>query len=280
MSIEPGTLGAHLRYSEVTSRQAVEIERAGYGALWLTISPPSDLAVAERILDATERLVVGTAVVNIWTTQARTVAASYHRIVAAHPDRFVLGIGAGHREADPRYASPYTAMVAYLDELAAAGVPPSGVVLAALGPRMLRLARDRAAGTIPVLVTPEYIRRAREILGAAPLVLPGQMVVLDSDVERARAIGRAHAAPPALHVANYTANLRRIGFTDADLTEPGSDRLIDALVLHGAPATVAAGIRVTLGAGANHVGLTVLGDDPIGTLRTIADAASRAVPPR
>ncbi|MEV6255805.1 TIGR03620 family F420-dependent LLM class oxidoreductase [Nocardia sp. NPDC051911] len=278
MSIELGTLGAHLRHSEVTLRQAAEIERSGYGALWLTISPPADLTVAARILDATEHLVVGTAVVNIWTTDARTVAASYHRIAAEHPDRLILGIGAGHRETDPEYASPYDAMVAYLAELADAGVPSDRVVLAALGPRMLRLVRDRAAGTIPVLVTPEYIRRAREILGARPLVLPGQMVVLDSDVERGRTTGRAHAAAPALHVANYTANLRRIGFTDADLTEPGSDRLIDALVLHGDPATVAAGIRVSLEAGANHIGLTALGHDPIGTLRTIADAVFSAVP--
>ncbi|KLL11394.1 MULTISPECIES: hypothetical protein [Protofrankia] len=150
------------------------------------------------------------------------------------------------------------------------------VWLAALGPKMLRLARERTAGTIPVLVTPEHTRRAREILGPGKLVLPGQQVVLDTDVERARATGRASVVTPALHVTNYTNNLRRIGFSDADLTGSGSDWLIDALVLHGDAATVAAGILAHLAAGADHVGITALGDDRAGALHAIADAVSSA----
>jgi probable F420-dependent oxidoreductase len=243
-------------------------------ALWLAGSPPADLAAAGQLLAATEHLTVGTGIVNMWTADAVTVAGSYHRITAAYPDRFVLGVGVGHREAVTGYAAPYDTAVAYLDKLAAAGVPPGQVVLAALGPRMLRLARDRVAGTVPVLVTPEHTRRAREILGAGRLVLPGQQVVLDTDAGRARATSRSSVVTPALHVANYTSNLRRLGFTAADLAGTGSDRLIDALVLHGDAAAVAAGLEAHLAAGADHVRVTALGADPIGTLRAVAAAMS------
>jgi len=275
MTVEPGTLGAHLRNNTATPAQAVEIEKAGYGTVWLVGSPPADLAVAERLLDATERVTVATGIVNVWTADVRSVAASYHRIAARHPGRFLLGIGAGHPEADAAYASPYETVVAYLDALAAHGVPADRVVLAALGPKMLRLARDRTAGTVPVLVTPEHARRAREILGAGPLVMPGQQVLLDDDAARARAAGRAAVGTPALHVVNYTSNLRRLGFTEADLTDPGSDRLIDALVLHGDAAAVAAGLVAHLDAGADHVGVTVAGGDTLRTLRSVAEAVAR-----
>jgi probable F420-dependent oxidoreductase len=275
MSIHLGALGACLRLDQATPQRAAAIEAAGYGTVWLAGSPPADLAVAEQLLAATERLAVGTGVVNMWTGDAKTVAASYHRITAAYPERFLLGVGVGHREAVPAYSSPYDTARAYLDELAAAGVPADRVVLAALGPRMLRLARERVAGTVPVLVTPGHTRRAREILGVGRLVLPGQQVVLDTSAERARATGRAAVVTPALHVANYTSNLRRLGFTDADLTGAGSDRLIDALVLHGDAAAVAAGLKAHLAAGADQVRVTALGGDPVGTLRAVAAAVSR-----
>ena len=274
MSINLGLLGAHLREHEVTPEAAVELEEAGYGTLWLDASPPADLAQAEQLLDATTRLAVGTSVVNVWTADAETVAASYHRIVAKHPDRFLLGVGIGHREVHTEYASPHDTLVSYLDRLAAAGVPADRVVLAALGPRMLRLARDRAAGTVPCMITSEHTRRARAILGAGKLVLPGHCAVLDTDVERVRSIARAAPPGTALRVANYAANLRRLGFTDDDFADHGSDRLIDALVLHGNPATVAAGVFAHLDAGADHVGVYPLGDDPIGTLRGVAQAVT------
>lgn len=276
MSIELGVLGAYLRRAEASPELAVELESAGYGTVWLAVSPPADLGQAEELLDATTGIAVGTAVLNVWSADARTVAASYHRIEAKHPDRLLLGVGAGHREVDAEYAAPYDTVVAYLAELTAAGVPPDRLVLAALGPRMLRLARDRTAGTVPVMVTPDHTRWAREILGPGKWVLPGQHVVLDTDVERARATARASVAHPALHVANYTTNLRRIGFTDTDLTGGGSDRLIDALALHGDATTVASGIVAHLDAGANHVGVTALGDDAPGTFRAVAEAVTEA----
>ncbi|MEV4678647.1 MULTISPECIES: TIGR03620 family F420-dependent LLM class oxidoreductase [Actinomadura] len=272
MDIDLGLLGAHLREHEVSPESAVQVERAGYGTLWLDASPPADLAFAEELLDATSRLVVGTSVVNVWTADAETVAASYHRIAARHPGRFMLGVGIGHREVHTEWASPYDTLVSYLDQLALAGVPAERVVLAALGPRMLRLARDRTAGTIPCLVTPEHTRRAREVLGAGKLVLPGHFALPEPDVERARAVARA--APPgnALQVTNYASNLRRLGFTDEDLSGAGSDRLIDALVAHGGPADLAHGLTAHLDAGADQVGVYPLGDDPIAALRAAADA--------
>jgi probable F420-dependent oxidoreductase len=271
VSIQLGKLGVHLRADQATPEQAVGIEKAGYGALWLVVSPAEDLAVAERLLDATERLAIGTGIVNMWTADAHVVAASYHRIVARHPDRFLLGVGIGHREVHAAYRRPYDTAAAYLDTLASAGVPPDRTVLAALGPRMLRLARDHTAGTVPVMVPPEHTRQAREILGEDKLVLPGQQVLLDTDADRARAAARAAVLHPARHVSNYTNNLRRLGFTDADLAEPGSDRLIDALVLHGDAATVASGIKAHLNAGADHVGITALGAEPMSALRALAE---------
>ena len=271
MAIELGMLGAYLAATDATAAQAVALEQAGYGAIWLAASPAADLAKAERLLEATSRIVVGTSVINVWQSDAGTVADSYHRIAAAHPDRLVIGIGAGHREQDAGYTSPVAKIASYRDTLAAAGVPADRLLLAALGPKMLRLAAERFAGTVTLQVTPEHTRRAREILGGDKLVVPGHGVVLDPDTEKARAIGRA-AVRPMLGIANYAGNLRRIGYTDEDLTAPFSDRLIDALVLHGDAAAVAAGIRAELAAGANHVGVHAVSENPIEVLRAVADA--------
>src|SRR5256885_3249227 len=168
MDIDLGLLGAHLREHEVNPGRAVEVERAGYGTLWLDASPPADLALAEELLDATTRLVVGTSVVNVWTADADTVAVSYHRIEAKHPRRFLLGVGIGHREVHTEYASPYDTLVSYLDRLPHAGVPADRTVGAPLGPRMLRLAPDRPPRTIPCTVPAGHARHTRAPLG------PGQ----------------------------------------------------------------------------------------------------------
>ncbi|GAA5082336.1 putative F420-dependent oxidoreductase [Thermocatellispora tengchongensis] len=272
MNIDLGLLGAHLREHEVSPESAVEVERAGYGTLWLDASPPADLAFAEKLLDATTRLVVGTSVVNVWTADAEIVAASYHRIVARYPSRFILGVGVGHREVHAEWASPYDTLVSYLHQLALAGVPAERVVLAALGPRMMRLARDRTAGAIPCMVTPEHTRRAREILGPGKLLLPGHFALAEPDVERARAVARAAPPGQALQVTNYASNLRRLGFTDEDLSGTGSDRVIDALLAYGDPADLARNLTAHLDAGADQVGVYPLGDDPIATLRAVADA--------
>ncbi|RSD11842.1 TIGR03620 family F420-dependent LLM class oxidoreductase [Amycolatopsis eburnea] len=269
MTIELGPLGAYLTTAEATAADAVALEEAGYGAIWLAASPTADLHAAERLLDATGRIVVGTSVLNVWQADADEVAGSYHRITRRHDGRLLVGIGAGHREVDAGYTSPLAKVASYLDTLTAAGVPADRVLLAALGPKMLRLAADRAAGTLTLQVTPEHTRRARAALGPGKLVVPGHGVALDTDAGRAREAGRA-AVRPILGIANYANNLRRVGYGDEDLTDPFSDRLIDALVLHGDEAAVAAGIEAELAAGADHVGLHALGADPIGVLRAVA----------
>ena len=251
---------------------AVEIERLGYGALWLGGSPGADLTNAEQLLDATETLVVATGIVNIWRSPAEEVARSYRRIAARHGDRFLLGIGAGHPEATSEFTRPYEALSDYLDVLDAGGVPKERLVLAALGPKVLRLAAERTAGAHPYLTTPEHSRQAREIIGGGPLLAPEQKVVLETDAAKAREIGRP-TLRRYLDLVNYVNNLRRLGFDDSDVAGDGSDRLIDAVILHGETGQIAAGVRAHLDAGADHVPVQVVGtDDPLPEFRTLAAA--------
>jgi probable F420-dependent oxidoreductase len=201
------------------------------------------------------------------------VARSYRRIAAKHPDRFLLGVGVSHPETIATYRSPLDTMATYLDTLEAGGVPQDRRVLAALGPRALQLAGARAAGTHPYLVVPDYTRHARAILGAAPLLAPEHKAVVSTDPQTARAIGRNFVKDPYLNLRNYVNNLLRHGFTAADVADGGSDRLIDALVLHGTPEHIRAGLAAHLDAGANHVGIQVLvapGEDPMPGYRALA----------
>jgi probable F420-dependent oxidoreductase len=174
------------------------------------------------------------------------------------PGRFVLGVGAGHPEHNTPFAKPHTALSSFLDGLDRGSVAAGERALAALGPRTVELARQRTAGAVPYLVTPEHTGRAREILGPQPLLTPEHKVVLEPDPDRARSVGRA-LIRPYLGLANYVANLRRLGFTDEDLAGDGSDGLVDALVAHGDAATVAGQLTKHLDAGADHVAVQVLG---------------------
>jgi probable F420-dependent oxidoreductase len=253
-----GQFGVWRSVQEVTPGLALALEEAGYGTLWVGGSPGGSLAEVEELIDATTTLTVATGIVNIWSDSAADVAASFRRIAARHPGRFLLGVGAGHREATSEYSRPYEALVSYVDELLEHGVPPEDLVLAALGPKVLRLAADKTAGAHPYLVTPEHTRRAREIMGRGPVLAPEQKVVLDTDPARARAIGRPRVQRPYLGLVNYTSNLRRLGWGDDDLRDGGSDALIDALVAHGSAAQVAARLHEHLDAGADHVCLQLL----------------------
>ena len=235
-----GQIGAWLNpaYGDDTrTALAIQAESLGYPTAWLGFgrASVSDLALAERILDATSTITVATAIVNMWTNDPVEVAASYRRIAARHSDRFLLGIGIGHPESITAYRQPYATMVTYLDQLDAGGVPPDRRILAALGPRALRLAADRTLGTHPYLVVPDHTRAARQMAEPGAVIAPEHKVVLDTDPDRARAVGRAFVSDPYLKLSNYTSNLRRYGYTDADIDGGGSDRLIDALVLHGSP---------------------------------------------
>jgi probable F420-dependent oxidoreductase len=251
------------------------LERAGYRTLWLGGSPAGDLRVAEELLDATTTLTLATGIVNIWTTDAHEVARADARVRDRHGDRFVLGVGVGHRESSGGYRSPYASLSAFVDVLLADGVPRNGLVLAALGPRVLQLAAERTAGAHPYLVTPEHTYRARGILGPSALLAPEQKVVLDTDPERAREVARPPVATPYLKLSNYTNNLRRLGWSDADLADGGSDALIDALVAHGSAEDVAARLHQHLDNGADHVAVHLLthdGEDAAATFATLARA--------
>jgi probable F420-dependent oxidoreductase len=275
-----GRFGIWRGATQTAPELAAAIEQLGYGALWLGGSPDGDLAVADELLSATTTLNVGTSIVNMWKDDAVTVARSYARVQAKHPDRFVLGVGAGHPEATKQYASPYDTLATYVDQLVASGVPAHRIVLAALGPRVLRLAAGHTGGAIPYLVPVEHTRIAREILGPDRLLAPEQKAVVDTDATRARALGRKRVTNPYLHLVNYTSNLRRLGFTDEDLavtgnTVGGSDRLIDALVAHGSPEQVAAQLTGHLEAGADHVCIQLLTEtdaDPLPGYTELAGA--------
>lgn len=275
MTVDLGRVGIWRRHDQLTPRLAKDVEALGYGAIWIGGSPPGDLFGAQELLDATTRIAVATGIVNMWATPATEAAASHHRVAAAHPGRFLLGVGIGHPEATAEYRSPYDTIVDYLDVLDAEGVPVEDRALAALGPRVLALAAERSAGAHPYLTTPEHTRRAREILGDGPLLAPEQKAVLTTDPAAAHALGRPAVAVPYLRLRNYTASLRRLGWTDADLADGGSDALIDALVVHGDAAAVAAGLTAHLDAGADHVCVQVLtapGADPLPDLRALAEA--------
>jgi probable F420-dependent oxidoreductase len=135
---------------------------------------------------------------------------------------------------------------------------------------VLRLSAERSAGALPYLVTPEHTRQAREILGAGPLLAPEQKVVLETDPGRARAIGRPRVQNPYLSLTNYRSNLLRLGWTEADLADGGSDALVDALAVHGDAAAIARGVTAHLEAGADHVAVQVLNPDPLPALRELA----------
>lgn len=262
-SVDLGTYGVWISRSDLTADVATEIERLGYGAIWIGGSPGAGLGEVSTALAATSRIAVATGVVNIWSADAATVADSFHRIESRFPGRFLLGIGAGHREANGSQAArPFGAVVDYLDVLDARGVPQDRRVIAALGPRMLRLSAERAAGSHPYLVTPVFARTAREGLGDRPLLAPEHKVALGRTPERTRKVGR-RALRPYLDagLVNYLSNLRRLGFTDADFDEGGSDTLVDALVAQGDPESAAAELRAYLEAGADHVPVQPLSED-------------------
>lgn len=241
-----------------TPEFAYHLETLGFGALWVG-GASADLELLEAMIANTSTITLATGIANIWTADARELADSYHRIEAAHPGRLLVGVGAGHPENQGQQArKPYGAMVDYLDVLDDAGVPVDRRVLAALGPRMLELARDRSAGAHPYLVTPSFNEGARAVLGAGKLLATEQRAVLREDAESARELGRPSVDRPYLGLRNYVNNLKRLGYSDEDVESPGSDRLIDDLVVYGDDAAVEARLSAHLRAGADHVAVQLL----------------------
>jgi probable F420-dependent oxidoreductase len=260
VSLKPdlGHYGVWLPPHSITPELAAGIESLGYGAAWIGGSPDADLAWVEPALAQTSSLQLATGIVNIWSAPAPAVAESFQRIENAYPGRFLLGVGVGHREHTQEYVKPYDALVDYLDELDAALVPTSRRVLAALGPRVLRLAARRSAGAHPYLTTPEHTAKARDQVGKSVFLAPEHKVVLTTDPGEARAIGRK-AVDFYLGLSNYVNNWLRLGFSQDDVSKPGSDRLIDAVVAYGTPEAIARRLNEHLDAGADHVAIQVLG---------------------
>jgi probable F420-dependent oxidoreductase len=241
----------------VTPQQAKEIEALGYGAVWVGGSPPAELDWVEPILANTTTLKVATGIVNIWTAAPGPVAESFHRIEAAYPGRFLLGIGVGHPEATQEYQKPIDALRGYLDKLDEYGVPKNRRVIAALGPQVLKLSAARSAGAHPYLTTPEHTAEARRLLGPEAFLAPEHKAILTTDADKARQVGRG-ALDIYLNLQNYLNSWKRLGFTDDDVAKPGSDRLVDAVVAYGTPEAIAARLTEHLDAGADHVPVQVL----------------------
>ena len=252
---------------------AAEIESLGYDAIWVPEVAGRDVFVAlTHILSATSRLVGATGIANIWGRDAVAMSCGVRAVTEAFPDRVLLGLGVSHQNLveglrGHHYRKPLEAMSSYLDAMEAAPYSaerpstPVRRVIAALGPKMLALAGKKADGAHPYLVPVEHTAEARDVLGAGPLLCPEQMFLLERDPATARAVARRHLAV-YLGQPNYARNLLRLGFTDDDFADDGSDRLVDALVAWGDEEAIAARVREHLEAGADHVCVQPLGHGP------------------
>src|SRR4051794_40750506 len=205
------------------------VEQLGYGTWWVGGSP--HVPDVRPVLEATSTLAVATGILNVWANEPAETAAADAALRANYPGRFMLGIGIGHREATSDYRKPLTTMREFLDGLDASDTPPpvDGRCLAALGPKMLELARERTAGTHSYFVAVEHTRAARERLGAGKLIATELGCVVDTEPGRARAVARDYAKL-YLGLRNYVNALLQVGFTDEDVANGGSDRLIDAVI--------------------------------------------------
>jgi probable F420-dependent oxidoreductase len=247
------------------------IESLGFAALWIpeSLGSKEAFAHASLLLAATKSLIVATGIANIWARDAVAMANGARALVDAYPDRFLLGLGVSHaptvKTRGQTYARPLEHMRGYLDAMDAAPYVGPKVemprVLAALGPQMLRLSAERALGAHPYFVPVEHTALARKELGAGPLLAVEQAVVLSEDHAVARATARRHMKR-YLDLENYANNLRRLGWTDRDLGEGGSDTLVDAIVAWGGTDAIKSRIDEHRKRGADHVCLQVLRADP------------------
>ncbi|HLI82476.1 MAG TPA: LLM class F420-dependent oxidoreductase [Bryobacteraceae bacterium] len=253
---------------------AAQLEELGFGAIWFGEAFGREaLTHAGLLLAATRKIVIATGVANIYVRDPMAMAGGQSTLAEAYPGRFLLGLGVSHvplvESRGHRYEKPVATMRAYLEAMD--GAPYRAVrpatrpprVLAALGPQMLKLAAERADGAHPYNVTPEHTAQARAILGPGKYLCPEQAVIFETDAAKARAIGRAFLAL-YLTLPNYTNNFLRLGFTQEDFAGGGSDRLIDAIVAWGDAACIGERIRAHHAAGADHVCVQVLPEDPRG----------------
>ncbi len=264
-----GIWSAQMRYGDprLIAESASELEELGYSAIWIPDVGGDVLGSIEILLRAAPRIAVATGILNVWMQDPVEVARRRASWSDAWQRRFVLGLGVSHAplidQGDPgRYTKPYSKMVDFLDALDGAEVPfpIDARVLAALRPRMLGLARDRAAGAFPYFVPPEHVVRAREILGPDAMIAVELAVVLGRDPSTARETARRHTAI-YVNLPNYTNNLRDFGFADDDFADKGSNRLVDAIVAWGDHDAIARRVAVMRDAGADHVCVQVIRPD-------------------
>ena len=281
------TFQLDLQRSPAARETAAELESLGYRTLWVPDAVGRDpLVNCALLLSATDQMVLATGIASIWARDAMAMRAGQLTVAEAFPDRFLLGLGVSHQPMvdfvrGGKYDKPLSAMREYLDKMDAAvymAARPTEEprrVLAALGPKMLQLAADRALGAHPYFVPVEHTAFAREHLGEGPMLCPEQAVVLDTDPDQARAAARLHMAT-YLGLPNYTNNLRRFGWGDDDLADGGSDALVDAIVAWGDEEAIAERVRAHHDAGADHVCVQVLTNDatslPLPQWRRLANA--------
>lgn len=284
IGIWTGALDGH---PTAKAQEAVaELDELGFETLWIPEAVGRDPFVnAANLLAATTNLRLATGIANIYARDPMTMAACQKTLAEAYPGRFLLGLGVSHEHLVNRvrkhdYSKPYSYMKEYLAAMSEAlfmAVGPDGdpgVVLAALGPKMLALAASAADGAHPYFTTPEHTATAREIMGPDALLAPEQMVVFDTNPETARATGRA-AMSVYMRAPNYLNSLRRLGFDDADFADGGSDRLVDAIVPWGDAEAIKTAIDAHHQAGADHVCVQTMRSDqeiPLADWRALAEA--------
>jgi probable F420-dependent oxidoreductase len=248
-----------------------QLEAVGYPAVWIpeTLGNKEVFSHAAILLGATQRIAVASGIANIHARDPMAMASAARTLGEAYPGRFILGIGVSHAPSvatrGGTYGPPLETMRAYLDAMAAAPFggpepqPPVPVVLAALGPRMLELAAERADGAHPYFVPVEHSSFARQCLGPEPCLVVEQTAVLTTDPVEGRRIARAFAKN-YLALPNYANNLRRLGWSDDDLAGTGTDRLIDAVIVCGDVDAIVGRVRAHLDAGADSVCLQLRAD--------------------
>jgi probable F420-dependent oxidoreductase len=237
---------------------ARDVEQLGYDALWYPESRGFEsFSVAGFMLGSTQKLKVGSSIASIYARDAFTAGRGVVTLNALYSDRFILGLGVSHVPMvegmrGHTYQKPVPAMRAYLAGVTKAAGRDQPVMIAALGPRMLALAAEMTHGALPYNTTPQHTAQAKQALGASKVLAVEQKVCLETNPVRARALGRKELEP-YLRLDNYRNNWLRLGFSEQELADGGSDRFIDAMMLWGDAEKVKQGLRAHFDAGATHV---------------------------
>jgi len=254
------------------SEAAAEIDELGFGTLWIPGGlDDAVLGSVDLLLANTSRLTIATGILNIWKHQPRDVATWFNALPADRQGRVLLGLGVSHGPLiGEAWKKPLAATRGFLDGLDQAGMPRDNLCLAALGPKMLELSRDRTSGAHPYLVTPEHTATARKILGPGKLLAPEQGVIFERDPAKARETAR-EALTTYRDLPNYRNNWMRLGFSLEDVDQL-SDALVDALFAWGGIEQVVARVAAHRAAGADHVCLQVIQGSMGGELSAVRSA--------